>query len=144
MANCKTYTYISDHCMVTMDTNLKKKKTKLDKISDSSKLTTKNLMANFTPPILQKEVILSQACDQLPAELQKMLGAVASKKNIKQIDRPKNPQFNKYISMEKEQAGLLMACIHYRGRFSQSKSRTTKTINNKKRPLQLTEQSHQL
>ena len=24
VANCKTHTYVSDHCMVTMDTNLKK------------------------------------------------------------------------------------------------------------------------
>ena len=54
---------ISDHCMTTMDTNLKKQrwiKSTL-KIRDSSWLTTENLMANFTPPILETDVILGQA-----------------------------------------------------------------------------------
>ena len=40
-------------------------------------------MANFTPPILEMDVILSQAYDQVNAELKKMLDTVAPKKTIK-------------------------------------------------------------
>ena len=91
VANCKTHRYISDHCMVTMHTNLKKQswtKSTLT-IRDSSNLTTENLMANFTPSILEMDVILGQAYDQSDAKLQKMLDAVAQKKTIKQINKPK-------------------------------------------------------
>ena len=91
VANCKTHTYISHYCMVTMDTNLIKQRwTKSTlTIKDSSKFTTENLMANFTAPILGVDVILGQTHNQFNTELQKMLDAVAPKKTIKQINKPK-------------------------------------------------------
>ena len=46
-------------------------------------------MADFKPPILEIDVILSQAYDQFNTELQKVLNAVAPKKTIKQIDKSK-------------------------------------------------------
>ena len=104
VANCKTHTYIFDHCMVTIDTNLKKQswtKSTLT-IRDSSKLKMANLMTNFTPPILEMDVILSQAYDQSYTELQKMLDTVASKKTIKQINKPKNSWFNKYVRQQRK------------------------------------------
>ena len=85
-----THKYISDHCMVTVDTNLEKQSwTNLTlTIRDSSKLTTENLMANFTSPILEMDVILSKAYDHFNTELQKILDTLAPKKTIKQIDKP--------------------------------------------------------
>ena len=74
-----------------MDANHKKQswtKSSLT-IRDSSKLKTENLMAIFNPPILESDIILDQAYDQFNTELQKMLDAVAPKKSIKQIDKPK-------------------------------------------------------
>ena len=77
--------------MVTMDTNLKKQSWTKSTITIrvSSKLTTENLMANFTPLVLETDVILCQAYNQFNTELQKMLDAVAPKKTIKQINKPK-------------------------------------------------------
>ena len=101
-----TYIYISDHCLVTVDTKLKKQswsKSNLT-IMDSSKFTIENLMANFTPPILQLDVILSQVYNQFNTELQKMLDALAPKKTIKQTDKPKNPWFNKHIKQQRKVA----------------------------------------
>ena len=45
VANCKTHTYISDYCMVTMDANLKKQSWPKWTVTiwDLSKLTTENL-----------------------------------------------------------------------------------------------------
>ena len=106
--NCKwcniKCTYISDFCMVIIDTNLKKQswtKSTLT-IRDSYKFTTENLMANFTPPMLEMDVILDQAYDQFNTELQKMLDAVAPKKTIKQIYESKNPWLNKYIRQQRK------------------------------------------
>ena len=56
-------------------------------------MTKENLMANFTPPILETDVILDEAYNKFNTELQKMLDAVAPKKTIKQIDKPKKPMF---------------------------------------------------
>ena len=59
--------------MVIMDTNLKNRagtKSTLT-IRDSSKFKTENLMGNFTPPILEMDVILSQAYNQFNTEFQK-------------------------------------------------------------------------
>ena len=82
---------MSDQCMATMDTNLKNQSWTKSTITirDSSQLTTEGFMANFTSPTLGIDVILSQAYDQFNDELQKMLGTVAPKNAIKQIDKPK-------------------------------------------------------
>ena len=92
--------------MLTMDTSLKKQvwTKSILTIRESSQLTTENLMANLTQPILEKDVTLSQTYDQFNTELQKMLDAVAPKKSIKQIDKPKNPWFNKYIRQQRKVA----------------------------------------
>ena len=145
VAHCKTHIYISDHCMVTMDTNLRKQSWTRSTITirDSSKLTIENLMANFTPPILEMDVILSQAYDQFNAELQKILDTVAPKKTIKQTDLPKNPWLNKYIRQQRKvvknrdrvwrryKQDHQWHTYKKRDRFSQSRSRTTKTIKKK-------------
>ena len=59
-------------------------------------------MANFTPPIVETDIILDQANHQFNTELQKMLDTVAPKKTIKQINKQKNPWLNKIHQATKE------------------------------------------
>ena len=73
-----------------MGTSLEK--TKYDKINlniqDSSKFTKENLMANFTPPILEFDVILSQAYNQINTEIAENARCSVTKEDHK-IEKPK-------------------------------------------------------
>ena len=56
-SNCKTSEYLSDYCLVTNDTNIRKEpwERATKTICDTSKLTKENLINNFTAPILNRD-----------------------------------------------------------------------------------------
>ena len=70
-SNCKTFAYLSDHCLVTIDINIRKEpwERAINTIRDTSKLTKKNLINSFTAPILDGDTHLNQACHQFNDEL---------------------------------------------------------------------------
>ena len=82
MSNCQVNNYISDHAIITIDTNISKKEplltTKL--IRDNSKLTKENLQSNFKEPPIEDHLGLGHAYDQLTKELQNMLDKTAPSK----------------------------------------------------------------
>ena len=77
--------YISDHCMVSVDINIKKQKypMKTKEIRDKTKLAGPTLAHNFTPPEIKEKATIDEAVSQLNAELCKALDAMAPIKNIK-------------------------------------------------------------
>ena len=83
--NCTTCGYISNHSLVTMDTNLNKEKygKKVKIIQDTTKMTKENLEANVTLPLFEETTSLIQACNQFDKELQEMLDRVAPSKPSK-------------------------------------------------------------
>ena len=69
--NCKIYEYLSDHCLVTIDTNIRKEpwKRATKSICVTSKLMKDNVINSFTAPILDGDTNLNQAFHQLSNKL---------------------------------------------------------------------------
>ena len=82
MSNCQVENYISDHAIITINTNIIKRKppltTKL--IKDKSKLTKENMQSNFKKPTIEDHLGLSHAYDQFTTALQNMVDNTASSK----------------------------------------------------------------
>ena len=82
MSNC----YISDHAIITIDINIRKKEppltTKL--IRDNSKLTKENKQSNFKEPTIEDHLGLGHAYDQFTKELQDMLDKTTLQRNKNQ------------------------------------------------------------
>ena len=102
--NTTPHGYISDHCMVSVDINIKKQKypIKTKEIRDRTKLTGPTLAQNFTPPDFNENTTIDEAASQLNIELHKALDATAPIKSIKFTNRPKHPWFNKFIQRTEE------------------------------------------
>ena len=79
MSSCQVNNYISDHAVITIDTNISKKEppltTKL--IRDNPKLTKENMQSNFKEPTIEDHLGLGHAYDQFIKELQNMLHKTA-------------------------------------------------------------------
>ena len=103
ITNTTLHGYISDHCMVSVDINIKKQKypKETKKIRDRTKLTGPILAQNFTSPDFNENTTIDEAVSQLNTELLKALDATAPIKSIKFTNRPKHPWFNKFIREQK-------------------------------------------
>ena len=99
MSNCQVNNYMSDHAIITINTNISKKRppltTKL--IRDNSKFTKENMQFNFKEPIIEDHLGLSHTYDQFTTELQKMLDNMVPLKEIEIRDKPYKPYYTKYI-----------------------------------------------
>ena len=75
VTNCTMHGYMSEHSLVTIDTNLNKEKygKNVKTIWDTTKMTKQNLEANFTLPLFEETTSNSQAYNQFDKELQEML-----------------------------------------------------------------------
>ena len=103
ITNATSHGYILDHCMVTVDINIKKQKYLIEtkEIRDKTKLAGPTLAQNFTSPEIKESATIDEATSQLNTELHKSLDAMAPIKSIKFTNRPKHPWFNKYIREQK-------------------------------------------
>ena len=99
VTNATSHEYISDHCTVSVDINIKKQKYPMEtkEIKDKTKLAGPTLAQNFTPPEIKESATIDGATSQLNTELCKALDAMTPIKSIKFTNRPKHPCFNKYI-----------------------------------------------
>ena len=90
---------ISDHCMVSVDINIKKQKypIKIKEIRDRTKITGSTLAQNFTPQEFNEDTTIDEASIQFNMELLKALDATAPIKSIKFTNKPKHPWLNKFI-----------------------------------------------
>ena len=81
--NSQTHGFISDHAIVTIDIYLHKEKPKptTKKICNNEKITKEALIQNFDPPIIDENIGISQAYNQLKMGLQEMLDKTAPEKN---------------------------------------------------------------
>ena len=102
--NCQLNNYISDHAVITIDTNISKEEPphtpKL--IRDNSKLTKENMQSNFKEPTIEDHLGLGHAYDHFSIELQNMLDKTALLKEIKTRDKLHKPYYNKYIRNQKK------------------------------------------
>ena len=75
VTNCTFHGYISDHSVVTIDTNLNKEKygKNVKTIWDTTKMTKENLEDNVTLTLFEETTLLSQAYNQFDKELQECL-----------------------------------------------------------------------
>ena len=92
--------FISDHAIVTIDMYLHKEKPKptIKKLCNNEKITKEALIQNFEPPIIDENMGLGQAYNQLKTRQQEMLDKMApEKKTVKVYDKPNQPYFNKYV-----------------------------------------------
>ena len=99
MSNCQVDSYISGHAVITIDTNITKKRRPLTTmlIRDKSKLTMENMQSNVKEPTIVDHLGLSHTYDKFATELQNMLDNTAPLKEKKSIDKPHKPYYNKYI-----------------------------------------------
>ena len=99
ITNTTSHGYISDHCMVSVDINIKKEKYPIEtkEIRDRTKLTGPTLAKNFTSPDLSEDTTIDEATSQFNTELLKALDATTPIKSIKFANRPKHQWFNKFI-----------------------------------------------
>ena len=99
IADTTLHGYILDHCMVSVDINIKKQKYPIEtkEIRDRMKLTGPTLAQNFTPTDFDENTTINEAASQSNTELYKGLDATAPVKTIKFTNRPKHPWFNKFI-----------------------------------------------
>ena len=67
------------------------------KIHNNEKITKEALIQNFKPPIIDENVGLSQAYNQLKSRLQEILDKTAPQKTVKVYDKSKQPNFKKYV-----------------------------------------------
>ena len=99
MSNCQVNNYMSNHAVITTDTNISRKRpplrTKL--IRDNSKLTKENMQFNFKEPTIEDHLGLSHTYDQFNTELQNMLDNMVPLKEIKTRDKPHKPYNTKFI-----------------------------------------------
>ena len=81
--NCQTHGFISDHARVTIDMYLHKEKPKptTRKICNNEKITSKALIQNVKPPIIDENMGLNQAYNELKTRLQEMLEKTAPEKS---------------------------------------------------------------
>ena len=81
--NCQTHGFIFDYAIVTIDMYLHKGKPKptTKKICNNEKITKEALIQNFKPPIIDENMGLRQAYNQLKTRLQEMLVKTAPEKN---------------------------------------------------------------
>ena len=91
ITNTTLHGYISDHCMVSVDINIKKQKYPIETkdIRDRTKLTEPTLAQNFTPPEFNENTIIGEATSEFNTELLKALDTTAPIKSIKCTNRPK-------------------------------------------------------
>ena len=61
-----------------------------------------NLEQNYTPPVIDSNASLKQACDQLNEELHKMLDRAEPLKRVRHADRPQNYLFSNYIQEQRK------------------------------------------
>ena len=103
ITNTTLHGYISDHCMVSVNINIKKQKYPIETkdIRDRTELTGPTLAQNFTPPDFNENTTIDEATSQLNTELHKVLDATAPIKSIKFTNRPKHPWLNKFIREQK-------------------------------------------
>ena len=103
--NYTTHGYISDHSLVTIDTNLNKEKygKKVKTILDTTKMTKESLEASFTWDLFEDTTSFSQAHIQFERELQGMFDRVALSKTIKVTNKPRKPWFNKHIRDQRKE-----------------------------------------
>ena len=97
--NCIIHGFIFDHTLVTIDTTLKKApwETTEKNNQETTKLTRENLEQNCTPPVIDSNASLKEACDQFSEELHKMLDRAALQKKVRCADRSHKSWFNNYI-----------------------------------------------
>ena len=109
VSSATSHGYISDHCMVSVDINIKKQKYPMEtkEIRGKTKLAGPTLARNFTPPEIKENATIGEAASQLNTELCKALDAMAPIKSIKFTNRPKHPWFNKYIREQKKVAKIM-------------------------------------
>ena len=105
-SNCKTSENLSDHCLVTVDTNIKKEpwERASKTIHDTSKLNKENLINNFIALILDGDTNFNQTSHQFNDELRKIL--VAPEKTVKYANKPIKPSFNTYIRDQRNQQNM--------------------------------------
>ena len=103
ITNTALHGYISDHCMVSVNINIKKQKYPIEtkEIRDRTKLTGPTLAQNFTPPDFNEDATIDEATSQFNTELLKALDTTAPIKSITLTSRPKHPCFNKFIQVQK-------------------------------------------
>ena len=99
ISNCQVENYISDHAIITIETNIIKRKppltTKL--IRDKLKLTKENMLSNFKEPTIEDHLGLSHTYDQFTTALQNMVDDTTPLKETKSVDKQHKPYNNKYI-----------------------------------------------
>ena len=95
--------YISDHCMVSVDINIKKEKYPIEtkEIKRQNKITGPTLAQHFTPPDFNEDTTIEEATSQFSTELLKALDATTPIKSIKFTNRPKHPWFREHKSVVK-------------------------------------------
>ena len=96
ITNTTLHGYISDHCMVSVNINIKKQKYPIEtkEIRDRTKLARSTLAQNFTPPGFNEDTTIDEATRQFSTELLKALDTATPIKSIKFTNRPKHPWFN--------------------------------------------------
>ena len=103
-SNCKTSEYLSDNCLVTIDTNIRKepRERATKTICDTSQLTKEYLINKFKAPILNGGTNLNQECHQFNNKLQKMFDKVASERTVNFANNSIKLWFNKYIRNQRK------------------------------------------
>ena len=103
ITNTTLHGYILDHCMVSVDINMKKQEYPIEskEIRDRTKLTGPTLAQNFTPPDFNEDTTIDETTSQFNTELIKSLDTTAPIKSIKFTNRPKHPWFNKFFREQK-------------------------------------------
>ena len=103
VTNTIKHSYISDHCMVSIDLHLHKLRCpKIEKtIRDRTKLTGATMITNFNAPSVDVNDFLDQACHQFSTELLKALDRTAPLKTNTQTN-PRQPWFSKHIRDQKK------------------------------------------
>ena len=104
VANTTKHSYISDHCMVSIDLHLHKLRyPKIEKtIRDGTRLMAETMLTNFNAPSVDINDLLDHACHQFNTELLNALDRIAPLKTIKHSDKPRQPWFNKHIRDQKK------------------------------------------
>ena len=101
--NTTLHGYISDHCLGSVDINIKKQKypTKTEDIRNRTNINGPTLAKNFKPPEFSEGTTIDEAISRFNMELLKALNAIARIKSIKFTNRPKHPWFNKFIRKQR-------------------------------------------
>ena len=99
ITNTTSHGYISDHCMVAVNINIKKQKypTETKEMKRQNKTNWTHPCSKLHTPRFNENKMIDKAASQLNTELHKALNATAPIKSIKFTNRPKHPWFNKFI-----------------------------------------------